>query len=278
MRAPPKRDPPVVDSTQNASVRRARALERERALRDRLGTYLAWGRRLALEAVASGAPLRQALVGPALMESGEGEPIVSSLRARGVPLLRVTRRVLDSIVEGCGDQGILLLVARPEHGLRPILAAAPRLVLAAHGVQDPGNIGSIVRSARALGASGVVTLEGCADPFGSRAVRGAMGALFQWPVVSTETARLLESLRGTPFQLVAADPAATETPGEVDFVRPTVVLLGSEGTGLPRHLLAGAERRVRIPMTAGMSSLNVHAAAAILLYEAARQRGFRFLS
>jgi len=272
----PLQDPPFVDSTQNAAVRRARALERDRALRDRSMMYVAWGRRLAQEALAGDAPLHQALVGPALSESADGQQILRGLGARGVPLLRVTRRVLESIVEGCGDQGILLIALRHQHDLPGLLAAPPRLVLAAHGVQDPGNIGSIVRSARALGASGFVALEGCADPFGSRAVRASMGALFGWPVVTATAAFLLETLRGTPFDLVAADPAQTEPPADVDFARPTVLLLGSEGVGLPHDLLAGSQRRVRIPMAAGMSSLNVHAAAAILLYEVARQRGFDF--
>jgi len=269
-----KGGPPVVDSTQNATVRRARALERDRALRDRSATYVAWGRRIALEALAGNAPLRQAIVSPALSEADDGEQILGTLGARGVPLVHVTRRVLESIVEGSGDQGILLLVSRPEHDLAGTLAAPTRLVLAAHGVQDPGNVGSMVRSARGLGASGFVALEGCADPFGSRAVRAAMGALFGWPVVSAASSRFFDSLRSTPFQIVAADPAGKEPPADVDFVGPTVLLLGSEGVGLPRRLLEGAGRRVRIPMAAGMSSLNVHAAAAILLYEVARQRGF----
>lgn len=271
-----KEESQVVDSLQNTSVRRARALERDRALRERLKTYIAWGRHIAQEALASRAPIRQAFVGPRLLETDEGRDIFRQLRDLGVPLLRVTTRVLESVVEGCGDQGVLLLAARPEQDLARILGMPPTLVLAAHGVQDPGNIGSILRSARALGVSGLIALEGCADPFGSRAVRAAMGTLFSLPVVATPAARFLEALRGTGYHLVAADPAGTESPDAIDLARPTALMLGNEGAGLPRQLLERAERRVRIPMAPGVTSLNVHAAAAALLYEAARQRGFVF--
>ncbi len=271
-----KDDHKVVVSPQNASVRRARALERDRALRERTKTYVAWGRHIALEALASRAPIRRAFVGPRLLETDEGRGIFRLLRERGVPQLRVTTRLLESILEGCGDQGVLLLAARPEHDLARILGAPSSLVLAAHGVQDPGNIGSILRSARALGASGFIALEGCADPFGSRAARAAMGTLFSLPVVATPAVRFLEALQGTGFHLVAADPAGTESPDVIDLVRPTVLMLGNEGAGLPRHLLEKADRRVRIPMAPGVISLNVHAAAVALLYEAARQRRFIF--
>jgi len=271
-----KGDQRVVDSPQNAAIRRARALERDRGLRDRSKAYVAWGRHIAQEALAIRAPIHQAFVGPRLLESDEGRDIFRLLQERGVPLLRVTTRLLESILEGCGDQGILLLAARPEHDLAPMLAAPASIVLAAHGVQDPGNVGSILRSAHAFGASGFIALEGCADPFGSRAARAAMGTLFSLPVVSVPAARFLEALRGTRFQLVAADPEGTVAPTRIDLVRPTVLLLGSEGSGLPRQLLESAHRRVRIPMAPRVSSLNVHAAAAALLYEAARQRGFAF--
>jgi len=266
----------VVDSPQNASVRRVRALERDRSLRERSRTYVAWGRHIAQEALASRAPIHQAFVGPRLMETEEGRDISRLLSERGVSLLRVTTRVLESVVEGSGDQGVLLLAERPDHDLARILEAPSSLVLAAHGVQDPGNIGSILRSARALGASGFIAMEGCADPFGSRAARAAMGALFTLPVVTTPAARFLEVLGGTGFQLVGTDPAGAESPDAIDLTGPTVLMLGNEGAGLPRQLMERAERRVRIPMAPDVSSMNVHAAAAALLYEVARQRRFLF--
>lgn len=266
----------AVDSLQNAAVKHARALERDRSLRTSLRTYLAWGVHLAEEALEARAPLRQAFLGPALAESSGASDLARRLSAAGVPVVRVSTRVLESIIEGSGDQGVLLLAELPRTEVRSVVSSMCPLVLATHGVQDPGNLGSILRSARALGAGGLVALEGSADPFGSRAVRAAMGTQFTLPIVTGTTVDFLREARAAGRQIVAADPAATDTPIAVDLVRPTAILVGSEGAGLPRDVLDAADRRVRIPMAPGVSSLNVHAAAAALLYEAARQRGFSY--
>ncbi|PYS96139.1 MAG: RNA methyltransferase [Acidobacteria bacterium] len=276
MSPPLGRPEPIIGSPQNARVRLARSLERDRAARDRSRTYLAWGIHLAQEALAAGAEVREAFVAPGLEQVAEGRGLLERLRGAGVPLARATRRILESIVEGSGDQGIVMLVRRPERDLPGLMASRPTLLVAAHGVQDPGNLGSILRTARALGAEALLALPGCADPFGSRAVRAAMGAQFTLPVACADAPSALAALRRAGVALVAADPAGAERPTEIDLRRPAAILVGSEGGGLPPPILEAADHRVRIPMAPGVGSLNVHAAAAALLYEAARQRGFRF--
>ncbi len=273
------RPQPTIDTPHNRLVRQARALERDRALRDREGLYLAWGIHLAQEALDSRADLGRALLGPQIDRSAEGRDIARRLREVGVSISRVSTRILESIAAGSGDQGVLLLVGHPkERGPEFILAQRPTLLLVAHGVQDPGNLGSILRSARALGAGAVLALEECADPFGSRAVRAAMGAQFTLPVACATTAPALVALRRAGLALVASDAGATALPTSVDLRAPTAICVGNEGAGLPGAILREAAARVRIPMAAGVDSLNVHAAAVALLYEAARQRGFAGLT
>lgn len=269
-------DERVVDSLQNAAVKRARALERDRATRERERAYVAWGLHLAQEALRTRARLLQILLGPRLEASPEGRGLLPGLRGAGAPILRTTTRVLDSIAAGSGDQGVLLLCARPDHDPSRILRPPVALVLAAHGVQDPGNLGSILRSATALGASGLIVLPGCADPFGSRSVRASMGAQFTLPVAAAAVPAVLALSHAARLQLVAADPRGALAPPQIDWTIPTVLFLGNEGGGLPDEILRAAQRRVRIPMVHGVESLNVHAAAAALLYEAARQRLFRY--
>ena len=189
-------------------------------------------------------------------------------------MLHVPTRILESIATGCGDQGILLIVKRPDCDLARILSATPSLLLLAHGVQDPGNLGSMIRTAWGFGVEGVILLEGCADPFAGRAARAAMGALFHTSVATVATLPALDALGRADLHLIASDPAGVDWPTAVDMKRPTVLCVGSEGSGLPERILRAAERRVRIPMAPGVSSLNVHAAAVALLYESARQRGF----
>jgi len=264
-----------IDSPRNPAIQRARSLEGDRSLRERERAFIAWGRHLAQEALRAGAPVRQAFVTGALDTSAEGRDILHDLGAAAIPLVRTTPRILESIVEGSGDQGVLLVVARPEREAAAILGTDRALAVALHGVQDPGNVGSILRTALALGASGLAALPGCADPFGSRAVRAGMGAQFLLPVIALSQKELLDLVDRSGLQLVAADRAGRDVPPEVDLTVPTVLLLGSEGRGLPTELLRAARGSIRIPMARGVDSLNVHAAAAALLYEASRQRGFR---
>jgi RNA methyltransferase, TrmH family len=272
-RAPRER---AIDSPHNPDVKRARALERDRDRRERDGTFIAWGVHLAQEALRTGTPLRQIFITPVLPESGEGRELLRGLGGTGAPIVRTTSRVLESIAEGSGDQGVLLLCSRAVLAPAALLRPGAALVVALHGVQDPGNVGSIARSALALGVSGLIVLPGCSDPFGSRAVRAGMGAQFSLPIAAAEAGPFLDLLGSARLQLVAADRGGPDTPPDVDLSLPTVLLLGSEAAGLPQELLRAARRRVRIPMARGVESLNVHAAAASLLYEAARQRDFRY--
>jgi TrmH family RNA methyltransferase len=267
--------PAVITSARNPAVVRARELERRKAARDAERLYVAWGLHLVQEAIAAQAPITEAFVGPGLTASDEGRLVLRSLERSGCRLWRASPRVLDAIADGCGDQGVLLIVRRPAHEVASIMAAKPDLLLLPHGVQDPGNLGSLVRSALALGSRGLVALDGCADPFSGRAVRAAMGATFRLPVATAAADEALSACRAAGVQVVAADLSGEAVPPDVDLTRPTALLVGNEGAGLPERLRRVADHRVRIPMAGGASSLNVHAAAVALLYETARQRGFR---
>jgi TrmH family RNA methyltransferase len=263
-----------VTSTTNRVVLEARRLERERKERDRQGVYLAWGLHLASEALSAGAEIVRVFINPDDLTGSEAGDLLARIVAGGSPVVQVTAKVLDAIATGAGDQGVLLVIRRPAQSLDAVIASGATLVLAAHGVQDPGNLGSMARSALACGAQALVALEGCADPFSSKVVRSAMGAHGRLPVIQDRVERALAALRSHSFQIVAAVPGAGRRPDWVDLTRRSVLLLGSEGAGIPPAILDAASQRVRIPMTPSSSSLNVGAAAAILLYEAQRQRGF----
>jgi TrmH family RNA methyltransferase len=149
----------------------------------------------------------------------------------------------------------------------------PQLIFMLRDVQDPGNVGAIVRAAEACGVTGIVAGEGTADPFGWKALRGSMGSIFRMPVASPSS--LLEGLRtarGRGIRVLAAVPRDARALHEMDLRRPSAVLLGSEGSGLPHALLDEADDRLMIPMRAPVESLNVSIAAALIAYEAARQR------
>jgi TrmH family RNA methyltransferase len=264
--------PRRIESGRNPLVRELRLLERDRGARTRSGLYLAWGLHLAQEALLARAPVRSAWLGPALDRTAEGRRLGEELPGHCRSILRTTTRLLDTIIPGCGDQGILLLVERQRRTADDLIHGGADLLLATHGVQDPGNIGSIVRTAAALGIDGLLVLEGCADPYSSRAVRAAMGAQYRVRIADGSSEDVLASLERAGLQIVTSDVAQGLPPRAIDLRRPTALFVGSEGAGLPPSILDRATQAVRIPMAAGSASLNVHAAATILLYEAARQR------
>ena len=272
-----RRPPPdvVIRSAQHPALKEARRLEADTSARRKEGRAIAWGRHLALEALAAGLAIEQAFLAPDLEQEAEGRRIAAALDRAQAKALRVTTSLLDGIAAGAGDQGIVLVVRRAATTLADLLARRPTLLLAAHGVQDPGNLGSMIRSAHALGAGGLLTLEGSADPWSSRALRAAMGAAFRLPIVETKSEGALPALREAGLRIVAADATAAASPAAIDLRVPVILLVGREGAGLPRPLLDTADMRVGIPMAPGVDSLNVHAAAAILLYEARRQRDAR---
>jgi len=265
----------IIRSAQHPAVKEARRLEADAGARRKEGRAVAWGRHLAIEALAAGIPIERAFLAPGVEDDAEGERLAAAIARAAVPALRVAKALLDGIAAGAGDQGIVLVLRRPSMTLDNLLARRPTLLLLAHGVQDPGNLGSMIRSARALGADAMGVLEGSADPWSSRALRAAMGAAFHLPIVEAESGPLLAALRRAGLRVVAAASAATTAPAGADLRGPVALLLGREGAGLPPSLLDAADATVGIPMQPEVDSLNVHAAAAILLYEARRQRDAR---
>jgi TrmH family RNA methyltransferase len=267
-----RRAPKRIESGRNPLIREVRLLEKDRGARTRSGLYLAWGLHLAREALLARAPVHSAWLGPGLDKTIEGRQLEKTLSDHCPSILRTTTRLLDSIIPGCGDQGVLLLVERPRRTTDDLIRRPASLLLATHGVQDPGNIGSIIRTADALGIDGFLVLDGCADPYSSRAVRAAMGAQFRLPIACGSSDDVIAALEQAGLRIVTTDVAHGSPPAAIDLCRPTTLFVGSEGAGLPPSIRHRATETIRIPMAAGAASLNVHAAAAILLYEAARQR------
>ena len=257
----------TVTSRQHALVKACRAIARgddERLLLD--------GWHLVADALGAGLPLEWVAVdrrcGPA--ESA----LLARARAAGASVVDVTASVMDAMSPVRSTSGVVAVAARPVVEARALVAPSPALVVAALGVQDPGNVGALVRSADAGGATGVLLDQGAADPWTWKALRAAMGSSFRLPVRREPTAveRLREWQRDG-IAVIAAVPREGTLVYDLDLSGPLVFVLGAEGTGVPDEIAARADRRVRVPMRARVESLNVGVAGAILVYEAARQRG-----
>jgi len=249
-----------------------RDLHRRRG-RERRGLALAEGVRLVEEAVDAGIRLRGVLVSPALEATTRGRALKSLLAERGVTLEQVSEPELEKLADTEHPQGVLAVIEPRPWRIEDIRLAKGAVVIVLDGVQDPGNVGTILRTAHGLGAAGVVALPGTAELGNSKVVRGSMGALFRLPAITSEAEEFLAWARKSGVELWT-----TATEGEpvnrlIVSDRPAVALvLGNEGAGVSPALASAARRRVAIPLASGVESLNVAVAAGILLYEVLRDR------
>ena len=255
-------------------IRRLRELRRDRALRDREGVLVAEGVHLVREALAADAAVELFLLSPRLREREEGRELEARILASGRPCFETADTVLEQLQDARSAQPVLALAHRPapqpDAGFAPP-GATPLLVVAC-GVQDPGNLGAILRSADAAGASACYACGESADPYHPRTVRASMGSIFRMPIARDDPSTLRERLRSAGIPAAAAVPHEGEPYDAADLAGPLALFLGSEGSGLPPELRSSMDLSLRIPMRDGVESLSVAAAAAVLLFEASRQR------
>ena len=166
--------------------------------------------------------------------------------------------------------GLLLVVPFWQKPLAAIVR--PTLVAVLEGVEKPGNLGGVLRTADAAGVDAVLVCGEGTDIYNPNAIRASLGAIFTVPVIAAATPTLISWLKQQGLTLVATTPAATETYTQVDLTGPVAIIMGSEAEGLSRDWLAAADKQVQIPMNGAVDSLNVSVATALLLYEAVRQR------
>ncbi len=180
--------------------------------------------------------------------------------------------VFQSVVATETPQGVAALVRLKVHKLDDVLAAPGPLIVAAAGVQDPGNLGTIIRSAEAFGAAGVLVGGGTVSPYNPKVVRASAGSLFRLPVVAVEFPAVLAALRDRGLRLLATSSHKGTAADEADLTGGVVVMIGNEGAGVPKEIMRQMDGQVAISHQRNVESLNAGVAASIVLYEASRQR------
>ena len=258
----------IIRSRQNAQIKRLRALFSGNA--EDAALAVVEGEHLVQEALRSGVHVREIF----LREDAAGKfsALLHDLPAE-IAVHVASADVFDSAVGVASPQGIAAVVAVPSHGLDAALSAGVPLLCVLDGVQDPGNVGTILRSAEAFGASAVVTLPGTANAWGLKAIRASAGSIFRLPVFALQEDATESLLRRYKLRAVGAVASGGVAPGEVNWQQPTALLIGSEGAGLSQRWLALAESRVTLRTSGAVESLNAAVAASLLLYEASKARG-----
>lgn len=263
-----------ITSVKNTLVQRFYALGRERSLRRVEGLAVLEGVRLTEEALQSGVQLTQALVCPRRLTGERGEALQTALRAAGVAVATVDEAPMDRATGTVTPQGVAALFRPRLWTMADLLARlgqGPVIVLDA--LSDPGNLGTIMRSAEALGAAGLLLGPGTVDPYSPKVVRAAMGSLFRLPLVETaDLPGALRSLHAAGLTVLAAEAEGAKVAWEANLAQPTALVIGSEAHGPQAETLAACQGRVRIPMPGPAESLNAAMAASLLLYEGLRQR------
>ena len=255
-----------VTSRRNPLVARYRSV----ALGEVADLLLLDGTHLIAEALAAGIRLCQVVVTAEALGRRAVRELAARLDERHVETLIAAQPVMDAISPVRSSSGIVAIGKRPVCDEQRMFAGAAPLVLITAEVQDPGNLGAIVRVAE---AAGVVAAGSGADPFGWKALRGSMGSAFRLPLASTPHAdQAVAHARRHACRIVVTLPQGGRSVFDVDLRSAVAVLIGGEGAGLQPALIEGADERVTIPMARPVESLNAAVTAALIVYEASRQR------
>ncbi len=269
----------TIASRHNAVVKAFRGLARRRGEN---GQVLLDGEHLVTEALQAGVRITTAALAARVLtrvadanEASVGR-LAERLKAHGARVLSVSESLMAAMSPVQTPSGIVAIAEMSPPPLERVMDGSVPLVAVLAGVQDPGNLGAVIRTAEAAGATGLVACTPSADPYGWKALRGAMGSTFRLPVperVALHDALLAARRRG--LIIAAAVPRGGAPMHEFDFRRRLALMLGGEGPGLSDRELDHADERVTIPMQPPVESLNVAVSAAVILYEACRQRGVR---
>lgn len=260
-----------ITSLLNPRVKAAVAL-RNRRDRDRTGLTIVDGGRECLRALDAEVELEQAFVCPELIRTSDAHEAARRLAGHGAWVLHVAPNILEKVAFGDRSDGIVLVVRVPPITLDALELPADPLVAVVETLEKPGNLGAIIRSADGAGVDAVVAADPLTDLFNPNAIRASVGSIFSVPLAAAPTAAVVEWLARGRVTTFAARVDAARTYTEVDLTGPVAVVLGSEATGLGEAWSAAGIEPIRLPMLGTADSLNVSTAAAVIFYEARRQR------
>ncbi len=262
-------------SIHNPRLKYVRRLANHR-FRDKEKKFLVEGIRFVEEILASGWPVEMLVYSKKVTENPRAKNIIETAAAGKVSLFEVEDGLFGELAETSTPQGILAVAPQRRNSPEDLQAGEGEnaLLVLVDGVQDPGNLGAIVRSADAAGAAGVVLFKGTADIYNPKALRATMGSIFHLPVIQgAGTEDIMAYLTRRGIKIVAGDPRAGKAIFEVDLKVPCAIAVGGEAGGIGAMVKENVDELARIPMPGRAESLNVAISAGIMLYEALRQRG-----
>lgn len=267
----------VITSVQNPRVKTVVALQQKSAERRRTGLFVVEGRREVEHCVEMGLEVMEVFVceemgGWSCDDVAANKTEVTS-GTQGLRVTEVTRGVYEKMAYRGGTEGVMAVVKSKERRLEELDLSENPLIVVVERVEKPGNLGAILRSADAAGADAVVVCDPLTDLWNPNLIRSSIGAVFTVPCVACGSEECIQFLKAHGIQILTAQLQDSELYYDTDMRRGTAIVMGTEATGLTEVWRQAADAHIRIPMLGRLDSLNVSVSAAILLYEAVRQRG-----
>ena len=259
-----------ISSLQNGRVKRMVRL-RTRRERDRRSEFVVEGHRELRRALEWEAHIRSVYCCPSLFSTGREHSLLSDLEGR-VKIVEVSEQVFRKVSYRDQPEGLLAVLEQPSLRLADVELGSSPLVLVVEAVEKPGNLGAMLRTAEAAGVEAVIVTDPATDVFNPNVVRASLGSLFTLPVAVSSGPRARQWLREQGVRVISTGPAAKRLCWEADLRGAVALVIGSEQHGLSDLWMSGADERVRIPMSGSVDSLNAGSAAAVMLFEARRQR------
>ncbi|WP_094606201.1 23S rRNA (uridine(2479)-2'-O)-methyltransferase [Sporomusa silvacetica DSM 10669] len=263
-----------ISSATNKLIKEIASLH-QRKYRDRLGMFLAEGVRLVEECANAAWPVKMCIYTEEAAARERAKAVIERLSAADCRMVVVSEDIYNKISDTEQPQGIMVVLKKRQFSIEQLLLRQDKLPLLVvlDGVQDPGNAGTIIRTADAAGCTGVIALKGSADIYAGKTVRATMGSLFHLPVMEgLSSAELIQSLKQADIKLLATCLQQSDVYYHANFNHPVAIVLGNEGQGISPEFISAADACLNIPLVGHAESLNVAVAAGVILYEAVRQR------
>ncbi len=263
----------LITSASNPLIKTLRGLERKK-VRNETGLFLAEGGRLITQALSQGWEIDTLVVSASGLQRDRTPALIAQAADSGARLVQVPDRLASAIARKDNPQAVVAAIRQRPLSLQALDAHRSGLWLGLYEIRDPGNLGTILRTADCAALAGIVMIGPCCDPYSVEAVRASMGSLFDVRLALSDYDAFQAWRSDTGLSLIASSINGQTRHTEVDFARPSLILMGNEQAGLPPKVEADCDQLCRIPMRGGADSLNLAQATAIMVYEGWRQRGF----
>ncbi|MGM0501414.1 MAG: TrmH family RNA methyltransferase [Bacillota bacterium] len=260
-----------ISSSSNSKIKYLRSLYHKKYRREHQ-QFVLEGVRLIEEAIQEGASLEQVFYSDYLLRNERGEELLKNLEEQEISFYHIPDDLLQQVADTVSPQGILAVVDKINYNLEQVLLGQGKLILLVDQIQDPGNLGTIIRTADAAGVDAVITTKGTVSLYNQKTIRATMGSLFRTPIAKISDLDKFKDVIKKDFNVVVADVAGEQYHFEIDYLPSTIIIVGNEGQGPREELIDLADQIIKIPLRGGAESLNVAMATSVITYEAVRQK------